>query len=315
DISARTTLGRCLRTQGKLEEARQIYEDVIALEPDDSSHALRLVRLDLTEGRFGEAVRELDRLEQLEEEGLKDSIGRIRGRLAYRMGQPKYRLKLAREGLAAKEAKTLPLFRLIRKAGLVDALLDAGEEVDAKVIVDEMSALKGDNVEMMAAEVQGDWATYQEDADGLEAALDQTKEIASRMPFGGMLTSLNTVERARVDRFRGECKSALEKLDALLEDKPSKIRDWSYVEERMLCLLDLQRFTEAVELGRRFAAYDPGDADIYELLARAYDGAKKPREARKTYERLLELWANAEDDYKRMLDARAALLELSARSE
>ena len=51
------------------------------------------------------------------------------------------------------------------------------------------------------------------------------------------------------------------------------------------------------------------------VLARALDGAKKPREAREAYERALELWAHAKDDYKPMLDARAALLELKARSE
>ena len=167
----------------------------------------------------------------------------------------------------------------------------------------------------LVAGVQQEWATYNEDADGLEASLDHQEQLASESVVAAIASRENILSRARVDRFRGKCESAIEKLDALVEDKPSMVRRWSYVEERMRCLMELKRFKEAVEVGRAAAARDPGDADIYELLARAYDGAKKPREARKTYERLLKLWANAEDDYKRMLDARSALLELSARSE
>ena len=90
---------------------------------------------------------------------------------------------------------------------------------------------------------------------------------------------------------------------------------WPYVEERMRCLMALGRHKEAVDVGRTFVAYAPGGAKGHELLAKALDGAKKPREARKAYERALELWADAEDDYKPMLDARSALLELKARSE
>jgi predicted Zn-dependent protease len=204
---------------------------------------------------------------------------------------------------------------VFQKSMLVSTLLEAGEAAEAKAIVDELSALKIEMLAPLAAGAQQEWATYNEDADGLEASLDHQDQVASESVSAAIASRNNILSRARVDRFRGKCESALEKLDALVEDKPSTVRKWSYVEERMLCLMELKRFTEAVAVGRAAAARDPGDADIYELLARAYDGAKKPREARKTYTRLLKLWANAEDDYKRMLDARSALLELSARSE
>ena len=315
DVEAHKLLGRCLRTQGRFDEARRVYEDVIAMEPEVTQHALLIVNLDLTEGRFEQAAQELDRLEQLEEEGLEDFIQASRKRLAYRMGQPKYRLKIAREQLAAKENNRVPLMVMVQKSMLVSSLLEAGKDTEAKAIVDELSALKIELLAPLAADAQQKWAIHNEDADALEASLDHEDQLASESVVAAISSRNNVLSRARVDRFRGNCESAIAKLDALVEDKPSTVRRWNYVEERMLCLMELERFEEAVEVGRAAAAHDPGDADIYELLARAYDGAKKPREARKTYERLLELWANAEDDYKRMLDARSALLELSARSE
>ena len=315
DVEAHKRLGICLRTQDRFDEARQVFEDVIAMEPEVTQHALLIVELDMTEGRFEDAAQELDRLEQLEEEGLEDFIQGSRQRLASRMGQPKYHLKIAREQLAAKEKNSVPLMMVFQKSMLVSTLLEAGEAAEAKAIVDELSALKIELLAPLAAGAQREWATYNEDADGLEASLDHQDQLASESVVTAIASRNNILSRARVDRFRGKCESAIAKLDALVEEKPSTVRRWSYVEERMLCLMELERFKEAVEVGRAAAKHDPGDADIYELLARAYDGAKKPREARKTYARLLKLWANAEDDYKRMLDARSALLELSARSE
>ena len=298
--------GEVYETRGDLDAAHRSYNRAIILDPTNAEMLSKLARIELKTGKFGEAKRHF-------EEGLR--VAKTpEGRFAiYDNLVDYYDLR----GQSARGLETLELVwkeadrymmpvqaQFVRLASL-DNYAAAGRADRAFALRDSISALIAPPLDKLASVADV----------GIYVALEQPVEAAeavARLEAAVDALQLHTLDRAlwrgrgRIAAFEGDYETAIANFEKQFELDPS---DTKVHREIGKCQRLLGRTDEAREsIGRRLATH-PMDPVAHYELALVYAESGDMSKALEHLRIALEVWQDADPDYKPALEARKKLEE------
>jgi tetratricopeptide (TPR) repeat protein/predicted Ser/Thr protein kinase len=298
--------GEVHETRGDLEAAHRSYDRALILEPTNAEMLSRIGGIELKSGKFGEAKRHF-------EEGLrvaKTPEGRfaiydnlvdyydLRGQRARGLETIELLWKEADQYMLPVQAQFVRLASLNNYA-------EAGRADRAFALRDSISALIAPPLDKLAS--VGDMGIYVALEQPVEAAaavarLEEAVNALQLHMFDAMLWR----GKGRIAVFEGDYETAIANFGKESELDPSDTRVHREIGK---CQRLLGRTSEAREsIGKRLATH-PMDPEAHYELAQVYAESGDMSKALEHLRIALEVWQDADPDYKPALEARRKLEE------
>lgn len=306
DVDTHLNIAATLVSLVKFDEARDELEKARIAAPDDPEVLNQMARLDLREGRYEDATRRAQEMNSLARTpqqryaaaGLEESLYYDRGQ--FDRLTDAYRRRLA---AAAEHLPQVPLVNEMVSSEILIYPVDAGREVFALAQLDSLRRT-----------VQEPWNSLTDltatrihlDLGDVEAARESVaRGQAVIEAFGaspGRTARAMWVEGRIAALEDGNCERALASYDAAHELVPeaSLYRAW-----RLRCLTELERWDEAETEVSWLLERIPGTAKIRLYAGRLYAARGRTAEAVEHLDIALEIWAEADPDFRPAQEARA----------
>ena len=306
DPAALVKTGEVHETSGDLEAAHRSYDRAIILEPTNAQMLSNIGRIELKTGKFGEAKRHF-------EEGLR--VAKTpEGRFAiYDNLVDYYDLR----GQMARGLETLELLwveadqymhptqaQFVRLA-MLDKYAEAGRAGRAFAIRDSLSALLAPPLDKLAS--VGDLRIYvalERPAEAAEA-VTRLEEAINALQLH-VLDGALWLGKGNIAALEGDYETAIVNYQKRFELDPS---DTKVHREIGKCQRHLGRTDEARESIARRLATHPMDPEAHYELAQVYAESGDMSKALEHLRIALEVWQDADPDYKPALEARRKLEE------
>ncbi len=311
DVRTRLNVAITLLTLGKYTEAREELEQARVAAPDDPSVSWQLARLDIWEGRYEDAIEHLAQVTKLERTprererraGLEETLYYWRGQFA-RL-EDAYRRRLA---TLAEFQPPVAVVSAIDNSELFVYAAEGGREEYALQQIDSLrSSVESPwNLELESAAVQihldlGDAESARESLAGLRTLSE------ARGSNRGNTAFITWVEGRIAELEDGNCRRALESYDQARDLVPL---GWLVHETRLRCLTSLERWNDAEEEAAWLLERAPGRG-VYRLDVARYHAARgRTEDAIAELEAALQIWSEADPDYRPAQEARQLLREL-----
>ncbi len=312
DRASYTTLGGLYRTMGEPERAREYYERALLIEPENTSTLVSLARL---ERSFGNMDAELEQLQRALDMAKTPQdrvlvLGAFEGAYEWR-GQLTRGIEYMERAFAERQAFTPQALLLINRLSALDAYVNAGKPEEAQRIYDEIAAQLEPPFNMMLPLGQMIIAVNLEDPDGAEAAMAGVEQFIEA--FGvEIIRPVVIITQARIAEQRGSYEEAIQHYEAGLEFDPSDVSIKRAMGRCYRELGDLDLAGEYLQESRRIVPLDPWA--LYELgLVAAGSGDEAA--AVEHLESALEVWQDADPEFKEAREAREKLAELTVAHE
>ena len=298
-----TQLAGLARRDGDLEGARGYYERALLLEPSDVGLTVGLASVERTMGNFDEAVDQLEEAqgmagtpqERAQVFAAYESYYRFRGQIGAQIEQMEQRL--------AEAASYTPVLTLVQlQLGGAGPYAEAGRTEMALALVEEVRSQLPPPWDALA--VSGELAVHLvlEDADAIEATLPGMENFITSFRYE-IFRPIMFSGRGRVHELRGEYREAIEQYREQQRLSPS---DTSVPTQLGRCYRELAEYDEAVALFQESLKVSPFAPKTNYELALTYEAMGRMEDARIHISRALEVWADADPEYKWAQRAREA---------
>ncbi len=300
-----------LRSRWDYGEEREELERARVAAPDAPEVLDRLARLDIREGLYDDAARRVEQVgalartpqERITAAGLEEWLYYSRGRFS--LLEDAYRRRLA----ANREiSNPLRVVYVMGRSETIYAAADGGREAFALAQVD---SLKGSvdppwnqSIERWAVQIHLDKGDLEAARTSLEGMREWER---SRGPTPARTAHGAWVEGRIAELEDGDCERALASYEEALEILPL---NELYLLWRASCLRKLERWEAAEAEVTRLVEPNPGNAQYLLEAARLYAAQDRTAEAIAELEVALEIWSEADPDFRPAQEARALLEEL-----
>jgi tetratricopeptide (TPR) repeat protein len=286
-----------------MEEARDLYERAQLLAPSDVGMVIGAGNVDRLTGNFEGALRQLESAltmagtpeERAQAYSALETYYTTRGQIGMALEYMERRLDEA----SASQPGFMVVQRRLLEVGLY---AEAGRQAEAFAIVEEARTQLPPPFDGMAP--IGEMEIYQvlEDAEALEGTFPGVEAFIESIQYEILRPAL-AIARGFAHELRGEYKEAIERYEEARRLQPARTSNSMRLGR---CYRELGEYDQAVALLRESLAAGPfGPGTNYEL-ALTYEAMGRMDEARTHVERALEVWADADPDYKWARRARAA---------
>ncbi len=311
DVRTRLNVAITLLTLGKYTEAREELEQARVAAPDDPSVSWQLARLDIWEGRYEDAIEHLAQVTKLERTprererraGLEETLYYWRGQFG-RL-QDAYRRRLS---TLAEFQPPVAVVSAIDNSELFVYAAEGGREAYALQQIDSLrSSVEAPwNLELESAAVQIHLDLG--DIESARASLAGLRTLSAARGSNRSRTAIITWVEGRIAELEdGNCRRALESYDQARDLVPL---GWPVHANRLRCLTALERWNDAEEEAAWLLDRAPGRG-VYRLdVARYHAGRGRTEDAIAELEAALQIWSEADADYRPAQEARELLREL-----
>jgi len=311
DRESFTALGGVHRTLGEPERAKEYYERALLIEPN---HVSTHVSLALLERSFGNMSAELEQLHRVLDMARTAQdralvLGALRSAYEWR-GQVANAVVFMERELAERETFTPQALSLIVRFTALGTYIDAGRPEDAERVYEQIAAQLGPPFNMMLPLGQMIIALDLEDPDRAEAAVAGVEQFVQTFGAEALRPAIVRA-RGRIAELRGSYAEAIRHYQTELAFDPS---DMSVDRAMGRCYRKLGDYDSArqhLQASRRIVSSDPWA--LYELALVAAESGDEAT-AVEHLEAALELWKDADPEFKQAREAREKLAELHRRS-
>ena len=300
-----------LRIQWDYAEEREELERALVAAPDEPEVLNRLARLDIREGLYEDAARRLEQVgarartpqERITAAALEEWFYYSRGQFGLLEGA--YRLRLA---AISEIAPPIAVVYNMGRSEIIYAAADGGREAFALTQVD---SLKGSVDPPWNHSIERHAVQIHLDAGDLEAARTSLAGMReweqARGPTPARTSHAAWVEGRIAELEDGDCKRGLASYEEALEILPLSEQ---YLLWRASCLRKLERW-DAAETGiTELLEPNPGNAQYRLEAARLYAAQGRTADAVAELEAALEIWSEADPEFRPAQEARALMEEL-----
>jgi tetratricopeptide (TPR) repeat protein len=300
-----------LRSRWDYGEEREELERARVAVPDEPEVLNRLARLDIREGLYEDAARRVEQVsartrtsqERIVAAGLEE-------RLYYSRGQFSRLEEAYRRRLAAAFEIHHPI-SIVMSMGLSEIIYAAAEGGREAFSLAQVDSLQGSvdapwnrSIERWAVRIHLDTG----DMDAAQASLEGMREWEDARGTTPARTAYNAWVEGRIAELEdGDCERALLSYEAALGLFP---RSELYLLWRASCLRKLERWDEAEAEITGLLEPNPGNARYRLEAARLYAAQGRTADAIAQLEGALDIWSEADPDFRPAQEARALLEEL-----
>jgi tetratricopeptide (TPR) repeat protein len=296
---------------GDHDQARAAYQRAQVVEPDEARVPLSLARLELDLGDFERASEYRDQaLAASRSAQDRFSVYGFDETLHYRQGLFEELERDYERRTAAAEEFMDPVNRLINMATSNRLIYapEAGHEERALRELDRLSTQVSPPFDGLLAIAYLQIYQALEDEEQTQAQVDRLNAVVDALGFE-YLRAVAYVGVGRIAEMKGDCREAIANYDRMVEIDPGTLTTRVSIARCQLALGDSgaaeQTLTEVLRV-------TPAFPKALHQLALVYEEMGRTDEAIAQLEAALEIWKNADPDYRPAQDARAKLVELEA---
>ena len=300
------SIGGLYKTMGNFEEAKSYYKKALLLEPENISDLLILADIDLESGDFEEGLNQFQYvLQQSNTPNEKVNVYDKLGKYYNLTGQMQKEIKCIHLKFNEYEKFLPPLMLDVRKIGEMNRIVKLEEKEDVIKTLDSLDSSIGAPFEKYSSLVYLYLYLEYEDIVNIEKTIVEVEEFIEELKFEALRpVILNSL--GQINEFKGEYEQAINNYcDALILEPNSSsynisigrcyrmLKDLKKAEENLLKTLAVHPFWPKVNYEMALIYYDMGNKD-------------KALEYLKT---TLEIWENADPEYKPAIKAKEKLAE------
>jgi tetratricopeptide (TPR) repeat protein len=300
-------LGDFHRRRGNFRQAKDYYEKSLLLEPDNVNVLTTLARVEAELGRVDKAAEQCrNALQSCRTAQEKATVYRGLASFAQMKGQMKKALEYS--VLRYKERKTFlsPLEAAMAELVTLDTYVQAGKEKEAFLKLDAFKAKIKPPFDKMVA--IGYLIVYLglENAAEVEKRLPEIKELLYPNQRGQYFILLNH-SKGRINEIRGEYADAVKYYLEQLKFNPADVNIPYYIGR---CYRQLKQYDKAEEYLRKPLKIHPFDPRFNYEMALVYLEQGNKEKALAFLKKAVEVWKDADADYKPAQQARIKLSQL-----
>ncbi len=307
DPRAFNDLGDLARTMGEHDRALEYYERALLLDTDNVPVLIDMASTEAAIGNF-------DRALELLEEAVKAAQTPSQRYEAYdalhnlyrRRGEIQKAIEYMHRGWA-ELAKTSPINALLGRLSDFDTYVIGGQPERAQTALDSLADQLNPPLDLFVAIGRLDVAKELEDAEGIEEALEGMERLMAALGFE-VFRPLAVEGNGKLLEVRGDYEQAIVAYERVLQLAPSQLVAVNTHIGR--CYRKLGRYDDAVRRLEQVIASEPYAPGALLELARVYSQSGEPERGAGYYEKALEVWENADQEFKPAREARAELAAL-----
>jgi len=290
-----TQLAGLAQREGDMERARDFYERALLLEPSDVGLTVGIASVERALGHFEEALSQLEDAQAMattpEETGQVhagyESYYHARGQIGAQIQHMEQRLSEA--------ASYTPGLTLAQQQVMgASTYAEAGRVGDAMALIQQVRAQLPPPANALALLAEVDVLTTVEDADGIEAALPGVVEFIEAYQYE-IFRPFVFEAQGKMHEIRGEYREAIQAYEEEQRLDPS---DTSIPTLMGRCHRELGEYDESISLIEESLRVSPWSAEYNYEMALTYEAMGRLDEARTHIRRALEVWADADPDYR-----------------
>jgi tetratricopeptide (TPR) repeat protein len=298
-----TQLAGLARREGDVEGAREFYERALLLEPSDVGLTVGMASVERALGNFEEALAQLEDARAMAttpEEGGQvhagyESYYHARGQIDAQIQHMEQRLS---EAAAYTPGLTLAQQQVMEAS----TYAEGGRLGDAMALVQQARAQLPPPANALALLAEVDVLVTVEDADGIEAALPGVVEFIEAYQYE-IFRPLVFEAQGKIHEIRGAFREAIQ---AYEEERRLNPSDTSIPTSMGRCHRELGEYEEALSLIQESLRVSPWSGEYNYEIALTYEAMGRTDEARTHIQRALEVWADADPEYRPAQRAREA---------
>jgi len=307
DYSSYTTIGALYSTMGDYEKAKSYYEKALIFEPEKISILISLADIEKKLGNFEEALSQYESALNLCK--IPQDSAEVYSSLEYfykTKGQINKSIEYSNLKFAEKEKFEHPMQLLLDKIDFVlDGYIQIGKKDVAFQIIQEIEAQLAPPFDKLIS--LGYLIIYLEleDADNAEKAIEEVELCIKNLGFE-MLRSLIFYAKGRIHEIRGEYEQAILMYQKVLELQPTGVSTNMQIGR---CYRKMGEFKKAEELIQKTLKILPFYPKAHYEFALLYEDMGKKEKAMEHLKITLDIWKDADPEYKPAQKAREKLKE------
>ena len=309
DYRSYTPIGSLHRLQGNFDEAKAAYERALLLEPSNVGVMVSLAGLERHYGNFAGGVTQLEAALG-RAKTRQDSVavfGALQSAHEYG-GQMTEAIQYLERQLALLQTIYPPIQVLSQQLQKLDVYVKAGQEDRAHAILAAVEPQLQPPFDQLGAIGHVGIALALEDADVAEQALPRLQSLIDQLGVQALQPAV-THARARILEIRDQCAEAVPVYQEELESNPTDISIFIDIGR---CQRKLRNLDAAEESLQRSLAWSPYSPTVHYQLALVSEARGDTDRAVEHLETALDIWRDADPEFKPAREAREKLEELKA---
>jgi tetratricopeptide (TPR) repeat protein len=308
--SSFASLGGLYRILGQHERAKEYYDRALLLEPNDIATSVSLAQLERSFGNFEAEIEQLygalQRSRTLEDSGV--VLTALRRAHSFR-GLASEAVEILETELAAAAQVSAAVPYLVSRLSTLGLYVQANRPEEAQRLYEEAAGELRPPFDKLASLGRLAIALERDDADAAELALVDLSAFIQAFGAGALMPQVHQA-RGRIHELRGEYDDAIESFAAQLESDHTRMSVLRDIGRCYREIGDLDKAEQYLNDARRVVPSDP--RVLYELALTAID-AGNLQAAVEDLESAIDVWSDADPEYRYAREAREKLAELRDR--